>query len=379
MPDKIKFFTADYRDKFVYIGKYKFKVGCFVVDFLNKFYDDDTAARISCMTLDNYVVSTNMELGFVNEHEFLRARDEILYILNILPRLLPFNLLDVESEKKLIQETFTKENAAYLMEYYTRRAEVSLKDEGTHLFGTTPDGYNEFCKEATAFVNRVSYLLRFYDSFREDFDKAHTKLISFIKGLDSLEHYNESSLLAHAYKIFGTNRFNVGVEYVAVPKSSKSSEQMLVKRLHFRSYYSFILTDFFEGLALGHYPRRCEVCKQYFLMENARRQKYCTGYAPTELTGGKQLTCRQYAAKMGKKEKAADDPIKTIYEKRCSCIRAEISKGAIDMEFAEAAKELAKELKIRADYDDNYTFEEYQRNMERDNLYKMVELIIKQE
>ena len=379
MPDKIKFFTADYRNKFVYIGKNKFKVGSFVVDFLNKFYDDDTAARISCMTQDNYFVSKHVELGFVNENEFLRARDEILYILKILPRLLPFNLLDVESEKQLIQETFTKENAAYLMEYYTRRAEVSLKDEGAHIYAITPEGYKEFCKEATAFVNRVGYLLKFYDSFREDFDKAHSKLLDFIKGLDDLEHYNESSLLVHAYKIFGTNRFNVGVEYVPIPKSPKSDEKMLVKRLHFRNYYSFLLTDFFEGLALGHYPRRCEVCKNYFLMENARKQKYCTGYAPLELTDGKQLTCRQYAAKMGKKEKATEDPIKTICEKRCACIRAELSKGTVDLELAEAAKELAKELKVRADYDDNYTFEEYQRDMERDNLYNMAELIIKKE
>ena len=34
MPDKIKFFTADYRDKYVYIKGKKFLIGGFAVDFL---------------------------------------------------------------------------------------------------------------------------------------------------------------------------------------------------------------------------------------------------------------------------------------------------------------------------------------------------------
>ena len=33
MSDNIKFFTADYRDKFVYVNKNKFTIGSFTVDF----------------------------------------------------------------------------------------------------------------------------------------------------------------------------------------------------------------------------------------------------------------------------------------------------------------------------------------------------------
>ncbi|MBS6598975.1 MAG: hypothetical protein KH292_06735, partial [Collinsella sp.] len=38
--------------------------------------------------------------------------------------------------------------------------------------------------------------------------------------------------------------------------------ETLARRLYFDSYYSFIITDFFEGLHYGHYPRKCGICKK---------------------------------------------------------------------------------------------------------------------
>ena len=134
-----------------------------------------------------------------------------------------------------------------------------------------------------------------------------------------------------------------------------------------------------EGLALGHYPRQCEACDTYFLMESVRKQKYCTGFAPLELTGKKGLSCSQFAAMEGRKELAKSDPIKDIYNKRCGCIRSELARGTILKEFAEEAKHLAKELKTRYNYEEKYTFDEYKRDMKRENLYKEVEKRIKKE
>ena len=114
-------------------------------------------------------------------------------------------------------------------------------------------------------------------------------------------------------------------------------------------------------------------------MENARKQKYCTGFALLDITDGKKLTCRQYAAMVGRKERAKNDPIKDIYTKRCACIRTEVSRGTISWELGYEAKELAKELKTRCDYEEDYTYEEYQKDMERDNLYSEAEKRIKKE
>ena len=376
MPDKIKFFTADYRDKFVYVKKNKFLIGSFVVDFLNQYEENDNGARIASMRYDNCMLSSQMERGYINDYDFVRAGKEILDILDVLPNISPFQHLDIEAEKKLIAETFTKENADYILNYYQQRAKVSLKDEGAMSLDILPKGYAEFSKEANKLLSRVKALLQFYENIGNDMIKAFEKLTELVWGLDDLEHYKENDLLTLAYDIFGVDRFNIATEYAAITKGKK---KMLVKRLHFKSFYSFILTDFFEGLALGHYPRQCEVCETYFLMESLRKQKYCTGFAPLDITDGKELTCRQYAAMVGRKELAGNDPIKDIYTKRCACIRTEASRGKISEDFAEVAKELAKELKTRCDYNEKYTFEEYQKDMERENLYQEVNNRIKKE
>jgi hypothetical protein len=284
--------------------------------------------------------------------------------------------LDIEAEKKLIAETFTKENADYILKYYQQRAKVSLQDEGAMSLDILPKGYAEFSKEANKLLSRVKALLQFYENIGNDMIKAFEKLTEFVWGLDDLEHYKENELLTLAYDIFGADRFNIATEYAAITKGKK---KMLVKRFHFKTFYSFILTDFFEGLALGHYPRQCEVCETYFLMTNARKQKYCTGFAPLDMTNGKKLTCRQYAAMVGRKELAKNDPIKDIYTKRCACIRTELSRNKVRWELAYEAKQLAKELKIRCDYEEDYTYEEYQKDMERDNLYNEAEKRIKKE
>lgn len=377
MPDKIKFFTADYRDKYVYIKGKKFLIGSFAVDFLNQYEENDNGARIASMHYDNLILSSQMEKGYINDYDFVKAGKEILNILDVLPCISPFQYLDIEAEKKLIAETFTKENANYILEYYQQRAKVSLKDKGAMALDILPKGYADLSKEANKLLTRVKALLQFYENIGDDVIKAFEKLTEFVWGLEDLsEHYNENKLIIHAYETFGIDRFSIATEYATMTKGKK---KMIVKRLHFRTFYSFILTDFFEGLALGHYPRQCEVCETYFLMESLRKQKYCTGFAPLDITDGKELTCRQYAAMVGRKELAGNDPVKDIYTKRCACIRSEASRGKISEDFAEAAKNLAKELKTRYDYNKKYTFKEYLRDMERDNLYQEVNHRIKKE
>lgn len=376
MSDKIKFFTADYRDKFVYINKSNFLIGSFVVDFLNQYDVNDNGARVAAMRYDNWMLSSKMEKGYINDYEFIKAGKEILYILDVLPNFSPFKYLDIDAEKKLIAETFTKENADFILDFYKQRAKVSLQDEGAMSLDILPKGYAEFSEKANKLLTRVKLLLQFYENIGQDMIKAKENLTDFVCELDELEHYNENELLTLAYEMFGVDRFNIATEYAAITRGKKKA---LVKRLHFKTFYSFILTDFFEGLALGHYPRQCEVCGTYFLMENARKQKYCTGFAPLDITDGKKLTCRQYAAMVGRKERAKNDPIKDIYTKRCACIRTEVSRGKISKDFAEVAKQVAKELKTRYDYEEDYTYEEYQKDMERDNLYQEVNNRIKKE
>ena len=76
---------------------------------------------------------------------------------------------------------------------------------------------------------------------------------------------------------------------------------------------------------------------------------------------------------MRQKEDAEDNPIKDRYHRRCSCIRAEKSKGNISAQFAERAKALALNRYERATCDPDYAMTRYAEELERDRLYGDVE------
>ena len=226
-------------------------------------------------------------------------------------------------------------------------------------------------------ITEIKSILLFFDSLADDLILAHGNLLKFCNCIDDAERLDEAHLLPLALSIFGEHHFTQSGRYISVKKNAKSVTGTVAKRLNFDSYYSFILTDFFEGLHYGHYPRKCEICGKYFLMQSARRQKYCSyGIAP-ELYRGKKITCRKYAAVLNRKEKAENDPIVSLYNRRCGAIRTEIGRCTISKAFGEAAKRLAKEHKLRALADDQYAKTQYRKDMSREALYAEVDRNLK--
>ena len=370
MSEGLGFLTAVFRDGRVHMGGKSYPAGTFAVHLLNQYYKDDTAARIAVFRQNNWNVQRQLSAGYLNNTDFIKAGEEILLILQTLPKLKPFSSLDIAAERQRVAELFTEDNAAVIIDYLRRRAAVSQIDEGAAALGVLPPAYDrelfKFCESMCA---AVLHTLRFFDTIPEDMRKAFEQLKKFVSRVDEAKRFDERHLLPIATEIFGTNPFPLNTEYIALPKRRNSQAVVSARRMTFESYYSFILTDFFEGLHCGHYPRRCEICGKYFLMQSARRQKYCSyGIAP-ELYRGKKITCRKYAAVLNRKEKAENDPIAAVYNRRCAAIRTECGRGTITKEFAEAAKGIAKEHKLQAISDNKYAKEEYRKDMSREALY----------
>ena len=249
------------------------------------------------------------------------------------------------------------------------RAKITERDEGQVLFDIFPNAYDkEKYKIANTTISEVQNILFFYNCISNDMKKAFAELTVFGSRADEATRLDETHLLPIALEIFEEVPSPVNVQYVPYKKNAKSQAAAVARRLYFDRYYSFVLTDFFEGLHYGHYPRKCDICGKCFLMTSARRQKYCTGTAPYEVRG-KKVSCRTYAASINRKELAAADPIVDIYTRRCNAIRSEKSRGTITEEFATKALELAKEYKLMAQDDDEYAKKQYSFNMQRNNLY----------
>ena len=364
------FLTAVYRDGRVYIGGKSYPAGTFAVQLLNQYYKDDTAARIAVFRQSNWNVQEQLCTGYLNKSDFLKAGEEILTILQTLPKLKPFSSLDIAAEKHRIAELFTESNAAAILDYLRRKATVAKMDEGSVALGVFPHEYDKaLFKNAETMCATVLSTLRFYDAIPEDMRKAFEQFMKFASRVDEADRFDEQHLLPIATEIFGVSSFPLRTEYIALPKRRNSRILVTARRMSFESYYSFVLTDFFEGLHHGHYSRRCEVCKQYFLMQSARRQKYCTYGTAPELYHGEKISCRRYAIIQGKAERAKDNPLKAAYDRRCSAIRSEKSRGTISAEFAQVAQEMAKRRLEQAEEDDAYAKANYFTDLERTKLY----------
>lgn len=370
MSEGLGFLTAIYRDGRVYIGGKSYAAGTFAAHLLNQYYKDDTAARVAVFRQSNWNVQEQLAAGYLNSADFVKAGEEIRLILKTLPKLKPFSSLDIAAEKQRMAVLFTAENAADIQDYLRRRATVAQQDQDVIYLGVLPPEYDKaLFKRCETLCATVLQTLRFYDAIPEDMRKAFVQLRQFGSRVDEANRFDEQHLLPIAAEIFEKTPFPLSTEYIALPKRRNSQILVTARRMTFESYYSFVLTDFFEGLHHGHYPRRCEICGQYFLMQSARRQKYCSYGTAPELYHGKKISCRRYAIIQGKAERAKDNPLRAAYAKRCAAIRSEKSRGTVTVEFAAAAQVMAKRRLEQAEEDDAYAARAYYKDLERAKLY----------
>ena len=366
--------TVDYRDGFLYLNGRRYPAGHFAVHLLNQYHVKQTGGRFIAFRYQLHPVQDSIRKGYLYEPDYLKAREYILHMLRALRRIHPYDTLDIDLEEERINYLFSTEVEQQITEYWQRRSIIQNIDLGRKIYDHMPDAYDADFFERTAHIlDEVIDTLNFYTEFGGHIYNSFTQLEAFVRDIDTVERLDEGHLLPYALKIFDYEPMPMKTEFVRIKKNARSSSAVTARRLYFDNYYSFVITDFFEGLHYGHYPRQCEICEKYFLMTSARRQKYCSGKAPEKLNG-KFVSCRKYAAAMNRKELAIDDPIASLYNKRCTAIRTEKSRGTITAEFAECAKALAKEHKYRAYEDDDYANTQYAADMERTKLYADTDL-----
>lgn len=161
---------------------------------------------------------------------------------------------------------------------------------------------------------------------------------------------------------------NNSVQYVATIRPGEDVAK-LVKRMHYVSFVGMFRSDLFEGLCVGHAPKKCRICGKWFLTTNARHTKYCGGYAPGDKL---HRTCRQIGNLKGREQRelADDHPVIQIYEKRLNTINRYVKRGTLDDDLAEAMKKLAKDKMLRAKSDVAYAKGDYEKEMEQAALRK---------
>ena len=355
--------TLDFwQDTVIYEGK-TFPVGTLACDALNVPADTITKMNEQCEKI-------NLLLGILNARQDASAlcpiaKEAALTMLDILSQTPPFSYMNISKHRERIEKVFTVDNALKYVEFAIKAATNSLQFEEIQNFTDAM-----MLQRYTAVFGHLAYSLG-------EYQKA---MLDFAEQSDG----NEADRTAEGFaKMFGTyfppefsitegnawmSTLNNSVQYVSVIRPGEKVAK-LVKRMHYVSFVGMFRSDLFEGLCVGHAPKKCKICGKWFLTTNTRHTKYCGGYAPGDKL---HRTCRQIGNLKGREQRelADDHPLKQIYEKRLNTINRYVKRGTLDTDLAKVMKKQAKDKTLRALSNVAYAKGAYEKEMEQAALKK---------
>ena len=358
--------TLDFwQDTVIYEGR-TLPIGTLACDALNVSADTLAQMNEQCQKI-------NLLLGMLNAGQdasalFPMARDAALVMLGILGKTPPFSYMDIPKHREQIEKVFTADNALKYMEFAIKATTNSLQLEEVPKYADAM-----ILQRYTAVFGHLAYSLGEYQKAMLDFaeksdgNEADRTAEGFAKMFGSYFPPDFSITEGNAWM----STLNNSVQYVSVIRPGENVAKM-VKRMHYVSFVGMFRSDLFEGLCVGHAPKKCRICGKWFLTTNARHTKYCGGYAPGDKL---HRTCRQIGNLKGREQRelADDHPIIQIYEKRLNTINRYVKRDTLDADLAEVMKKLAKDKMLRAKSDVAYAKGDYEKEMEQAALKKEAE------
>ena len=286
------------------------------------------------------------------------AKETAIQILNLLHPVSPFDCLDMDFYIPNISKAFTPEGIqkyqAYSMAFLSGTLTLEQTEEYEHgiLLG-----------RITPVLAQLAFSLREYKN----------GMTQFALQLDAAESNRTPDGLAELFGQYFPPDLSLNEENKWMSFTNNTAQYlstihpgydvpMLVKRMHYVSFVGMFRSDLFEGLCVGHAPKKCRICGKWFLTTNARHTKYCGGYAPGDKL---HRTCRQIGNLKGREQRelADDHPLKQIYEKRLNTINRYVKRGTLDADLAEVMKKLAKDKMLRALSNVAYAKGDYEKEM----------------
>ena len=296
------------------------------------------------------------------------AKDSAIEIINLLSDVSPFSRLDHAFYADWIKDTFVPEAVQ----------ECLMSSMAMLSGGLTPEQQEQYKRGL-----RLARLLPVFANLGYSLGEYKKTMTDFAVKMDAPDSDRSTDGLAELFgrqfppELSFTNDgtwmavTNTSMQYTSVLRPGYDVP-MLVKRMHFVTFVGMLRTDLFEGLCVGHAPKKCPICGRWFLTTNARHTKYCGNPAPEDKFG---RTCRQLGNLKGREQRelADDHPIKLIYERRLNTINRYIKRGTLDAGLAKTMKKLAKDKMLRALSDSRYAKGSYEKEMEQENLIKEIQ------
>jgi len=380
-------FTADFWNGNVELAGKRFLSGHFVVQILNLTPDERHLIAFDSRNL--YDALDEIDNGYLYKRTFELTRESLLIIHRTTCKMPVLELLDTDRyESYRLERMFSDKNCAYIQEYLVLKGKQAENCYNGPVSRAAPNNHEAQLLNSGGYdLNDLAKTLRFYANIWSDIATLTVHARRFIDRLTQMRTFDESHLIAEANKLheYGysqsdlddTNRsvfraMRTAIEYVPIAKHGMKNQFITARRMHFDRLLDFLIADFFEGIHAGHYPKKCGVCERYFLVLNARNQKYCNRKDPND---PRKRPCTAVAADRGRKERESSKShrIKSVCTTRLNTLRSYVKSGKIDTAFAADAKKLAQDLRNRAMHDDRYTFASYKQDMTQEAIVAAVE------
>ena len=348
--------TLDFwQDTVIYESK-TFPVGTLACDALN--VPVNTIAKIN-----EQCEKINLLLGILNAGQDASAlcpmaKESALTMLDILSQTPPFSYMNISKHRERIEKVFTVDNALKYVEFAIKAATNSLQFDEIQNFADAM-----MLQRYTAVFGHLAYSLGEYQTAMLDFaeksdcNEADRTAEGFAKMFGS--YFTPEFSIAEGNAWMST--LNNSVQYVSVIRPGEKVAK-LVKRMHYVSFVGMFRSDLFEGLCVGHAPKKMQNLRQVVSDHQCKAHQILWWFAPGDKL---HRTCRQIGNLKGREQRelADDHPLKQIYEKRLNTINRYVKRGTLDADLAEVMKKLAKDKMLRALSNVAYAKGDYEKEM----------------
>lgn len=289
------------------------------------------------------------------------AKASIHEIISLMQDQLPFCYLDVGILHQTIDAIFRPE----MCFWYPNLCKIdrkSVSDDTTRGALILKDTFEEYVYALEHLGYSLGQYLDGMTEFAEELDKLKNRKMDGLAQTTSKRFPSIISFDDESTWMAGSNE---SCQYLAM--KDNNGNPAIVRRNHYVSVVGLLRADFFEGLAVGHAPKKCLNCGRWFLTLDGRHTKYCDGIDPNSEKG---VSCRSAGNRKRRefREKAEDHPHKALYTTRCDSIRSRVDRGKLDQQIGDLAKYKAKNHLNLALQNADYAQTQYEADMEIDAL-----------
>ncbi len=275
--------------------------------------------------------------------------------------------IDTALKKHKIFQVLDTQNAVEFFKGFTDMDGTIMNSENWELYYKTASLYKPMIDDIFNFNKTMYYFVNDFLSHLKKLDPENFAAAYYDFLTNPMAYKMTANPIMNEYMSYTSADF---LEMNMIPKEITDGygEYVIAEYYHVERLQSFLKVDFLKGLMAGHHIGRCKHCGRFFLMTKGYKTRYCDKPAPEN----PRFTCNQMAYRtLRVKEENADNPKYQSYRRCLNRVMRSYQRKAVNGEQKSALLRKAEELYHTAMTSSEFSNEEFERQMQSENLYKL--------